>query len=158
MDTPVDVSAYIETCAPTHIARETVAMIIKTESSGNPWAIGVVGGRLVRQPATKEEAVVTAEALKEQGWNYSVGAMQINQSNFARYGLTLSQAFDICENIRVGSAILKECYDRALPKYESEQVALRAALSCYYSGNFSTGFAHGYVKKSLKNAGIPQKD
>ena len=29
----------------------------------------------------------------------------------------------------------------------NEKVALRQALSCYYSGNFDTGFRHGYVRK-----------
>ena len=29
------------------------------------------------------------------------------------------------------------------------QVALRQALSCYYSGNFATGFRHGYVRKVI---------
>jgi type IV secretion system protein VirB1 len=129
-------------------------MIIATESSWNPWAIGVVGGRLVRQPKSLEEALVTAEALREGGWNFSVGAMQVNITNFKKYELSLSQAFIPCDNIRVGSAILNDCFARAKAKSGDEQRALRDALSCYYSGNFLTGYKHGYVQKSLANAGI----
>jgi len=40
-----------------------------------------------------------------------------------------------------------------LPRYGDQQQALRAALSCYYSGNFETGFRHGYVQKVVANAG-----
>ena len=34
-----------------------------------------------------------------------------------------------------------------------DQVALRQALSCYYSGNFATGFRHGYVRKVVVTTG-----
>jgi type IV secretion system protein VirB1 len=34
-----------------------------------------------------------------------------------------------------------------------DQTALRQALSCYYSGNFATGFRHGYVRKVVAAAG-----
>ena len=36
-----------------------------------------------------------------------------------------------------------------------DQVALRQALSCYYSGNFATGFRHGYVRKVVAAAARP---
>jgi type IV secretion system protein VirB1 len=55
-------------------------------------------------------------------------------------------------------AVLTECFDRAQRKSvwaSADQAALRAALSCYYSGNFTTGFRHGYVGKvvaAAKNA------
>lgn len=32
------------------------------------------------------------------------------------------------------------------------QAALRAALSCYYSGNFTTGFSSGYVSRVVASA------
>ncbi len=45
--------------------------------------------------------------------------------------------------------VLAECFDRASGSVSKavDQVALRQALSCYYSGNFDTGFRHGYVHK-----------
>jgi type IV secretion system protein VirB1 len=52
----------------------------------------------------------------------------------------------------VGAQILTDCYGRALKKYRDEQVAIRAALSCYQSGNFSTGFRTGYVGKVVAAA------
>jgi type IV secretion system protein VirB1 len=43
--------------------------------------------------------------------------------------------------------VLGECFERSGPGAEP-QTALRQALSCYYSGNFVTGFRHGYVRES----------
>ncbi|MGT2433926.1 hypothetical protein ACU4HD_43715 [Cupriavidus basilensis] len=56
----------------------------------------MVGGRLVRQPATLEEAVATARSLERQGYNFSVGLGQVNRYNLARFGETLETAFDAC--------------------------------------------------------------
>ena len=50
-----------------------VAMV---ESDANRYAIGVVGGRLLRQPASLEEAIATARSLETQGYNFSVGVAQ----------------------------------------------------------------------------------
>ena len=49
-------------------------------------------------------------------------------------------AFDRCTNLTAGAKIFSECYGRSGNDYGK-------AISCYYSGNFSTGFAHGYVQK-----------
>lgn len=54
--------------------------------------------------------------------------------------------------------VLMECFERAQRKSaraSGDQAALRAALSCYYSGNFSTGFRHGYVGKVVAAASNP---
>jgi type IV secretion system protein VirB1 len=141
-----------ETCAP-RVDRLTLEALVRTESAYNPYAIGVVGGRLVRQPATLEEAVATARSLERQGYNFSVGLGQVNRYNLARFGETIETAFDACRNLRAGGTILAECFARSLPRYGDQQQALRAALSCYYSGNFETGFRHGYVQKVVANAG-----
>ena len=140
------------TCAP-RVDRLTLEALVRTESAYNPYAIGVVGGRLVRQPATLEEAVATAHSLERQGYNFSVGLGQVNRYNLARFGETIETAFDACRNLRAGGTILAECFARSLPRYGDQQQALRAALSCYYSGNFETGFRHGYVQKVVANAG-----
>lgn len=109
------------------------------ESSFNPYAIGVVGGALVRQPRNKAEAVATALALKAGGWNYSMGCRQVNQSNLAKYGLDHESVFDPAKNAKAGSAIYDECLTRAVAKYGNGDLSTRAALSCYYSGNFTRG-------------------
>ena len=130
-------------CAP-QVHADTVRAIVAVESSFNPYAIGVVRGALVRQPRSRTEALATTKALQAGGWNYSVGLGQINAGNFERLGLTAESAFEPCTNLAALQSVLGQCYDRASAAAH-EQAALRRALSCYYSGNFVTGFDHGYV-------------
>lgn len=114
--------------------------VMQVESSRNQFAIGVVGGYLARQPRNMEEALAAVQLLRQEGYNFSVGIAQVNRYNLAPYGLnTYAEAFDVCANLLAGSRILRECYDRAQDWGK--------AFSCYYSGNFVTGFKHGYVQK-----------
>jgi type IV secretion system protein VirB1 len=136
-------------CAP-QVHPDTVRAIVSVESSAHPWAIGVVGGALERQPRHRAEAAATAAALQAAGWNFSLGLGQINVHNLARLGISADAALDPCTNLAALQKVLTECYLRAawpnnLPA--ATQLALRRALSCYYSGNFTTGFQHGYVRK-----------
>lgn len=116
--------------------------VVRVESGFHPYAIGVVGGRLARQPRNLPEAVATARMLEQQGYNFSLGLAQVNRYNLRRHGLgSYEQAFTSCDNLRAGSRILQECYQRAGDWGK--------AFSCYYSGNFTTGFRHGYVQKVM---------
>lgn len=137
-------------CAP-QVHAETARALVSVESAFNPWAIGVVGGALLRQPRNRAEALATAKALKDGGWNFSVGLGQINVGNFERLGLNVESAFEPCANLAAMQTVLAECFDRAngAASKAVHQVALRQALSCYYSGNFATGFRHGYVRKVI---------
>ncbi|MBL8388616.1 MAG: lytic transglycosylase domain-containing protein [Hydrogenophaga sp.] len=147
-------TALVLACAP-QVHPSTAHALVSVESAFNPWAIGVVGGALVRQPQNHAQALATARALQALGHNFSVGLGQINRGNFARLGLTTATAFDPCLNLTAMQAVLAECFERARSDREptrSDQPALRMALSCYYSGNFSTGFRHGYVQRVMAAA------
>ena len=152
-------------CAP-QVHTHTAQALVSVESAFNPWAIGVGGGALVRQPRHRAEALATARALQAAGWNFSVGLGQINVGNFERLGLTLDAAFEPCTNLAAMQSVLAECFERARALAATatatttaatpppvDQTALRQALSCYYSGNFATGFRHGYVRKVVAAAG-----
>jgi type IV secretion system protein VirB1 len=144
----VDIATFLGlalACAP-QVHPDTAQAIVTVESGFNPLAIGVVGGALERQPRTRGEALATVQALSAAGWNYSVGLGQINVANFARLGLTPQSALDPCTSLAAMQSVLGECYERASADTDP-QVALRSALSCYYSGNFSTGVRHGYVMR-----------
>lgn len=153
MDAPTFI-ALVMACAP-QIHPTTAHALVSVESAFNPWAIGVVGGALRRQPNSQSEALATAQQLIVDGRNFSVGLGQINVGNFQRLGLTAQSAFDPCRNLSAMQSVLVECFDRAHSPHENtamRQDALRRALSCYYSGNFSTGFRHGYVQKVVSAA------
>lgn len=135
------------------VAPATMRAIAQVESSMNPYAIGVVNGKLDRQPRTLLEAVATASALQRQGVRFSAGLTQVYVGNWSRLGLDVQSVFQPCVNVRAGSQILRDCYVRASAKNdEGGQVPLRWAISCYYSNNFETGFKEGYVTRVVNAA------
>lgn len=130
-------------CTDLAVPVEVMRHVVRVESGFNPYAIGVVGGRLVRQPRNRAEAIATAKMLEAEGFNFSLGIAQVNRHNLAPYGLdSYERAFDACANLQAGARILAECHGRAMGDWGK-------ALSCYYSGDFATGFRHGYVQKVL---------
>jgi type IV secretion system protein VirB1 len=128
-------------CQDLAVPTDVMHHVVRVESSYNPYAIGVVGGRLARQPNSMAEALATVRMLEEKGYNFSLGLAQVNRYNLAKYGLdSYERAFQTCPNLQAGSRILAECYGRSGGDWGK-------SFSCYYSGNFVTGFRHGYVQK-----------
>ncbi|MDV3514644.1 MULTISPECIES: lytic transglycosylase domain-containing protein [unclassified Stenotrophomonas] len=128
-------------CPEMAVSMDVMQHVINVESSRNPYAIGVVGGALVRQPKSLDEALATVRMLEEKGYNFSVGLAQVNRYNLGKYGLdSYEKAFQQCANLQAGSRILADCYKRSGQDWGK-------SFSCYYSGNFETGFRHGYVQK-----------
>jgi type IV secretion system protein VirB1 len=128
-------------CQNLAVPAEVMQHVVNVESSRNPYAIGVVGGKLVRQPQNLPEAVATVRMLEKNGYNYSLGVAQVNRANLGKYGLdTYEKAFEYCPNLSAGSQILAQCYASASKDWGK-------AFSCYYSGNFTTGYQDGYVQR-----------
>lgn len=146
---PATFLALALACAPL-VDSGTATALVQVESSFNAHAIGVVEGTLDRQPRSRAEAWATARKLQAGGWNFSVGLAQINARNFARLGLTPETALDPCKNLAAMQWLLKDCFDRASARGGAPQHAVRQALSCYYSGNFVTGFRDGYVGRVVR--------
>lgn len=138
-------------CPRLAVPGELMQHVAEIESGGNRFAIGVVGGRLERQPKDLGEAVATARMLELGGYDYSLGIAQINRNNLARYGLeTFEEAFDGCANIAAGARILAECHERSGGDWGK-------AFSCYYSGNFTTGYRDGYVQRIFNSLDRPNE-
>lgn len=128
-------------CQNLAVSAQVMYHVARVESSFNPLAIGVVGGYLIRQPENLPEALATARMLESKGYNFSLGLAQINRYNLDKYGIdSYQKAFEACPNLLAGSRILAECYDRSGRDWGK-------SFSCYYSGNFVTGYRHGYVQK-----------
>lgn len=132
------IATLAQDCAP-RVAPDTMQALLMQESSGNPYAIGVVGSPLASQPITREEAITTAKALIEGGYNISLGLGQINYKNLPGLNMQIEDAFDYCKNVQAADEILSTCFVRATDAGKEGQDALQAALSCYYSNNFTTG-------------------
>ena len=150
---PVDFPALAAQCAPgVHI--NTLSAIVRHESRANPFAIGInaKGVRLPRQPGNKQEAVATANWLKDNGYNFDGGYGQVNVKNLEWLGMSVADLFDPCLNLGGAARVITDCYKRAEGRYSGEQATLHAALSCYNTGNFRDGFSNGYVLKVAANA------
>src|ERR1700694_3211107 len=130
-------------CAP-NVAAPTMMAIVRVESGGNPLALNVNGTRkLARQPHSSVAAIAWSDWLIRNGYSVDLGLAQVNSGNLRRLGVTPEQMFDPCQNLKAGARILTENYVDASQKYGSGQVALRAAISAYNTGNHRDGFANG---------------
>jgi type IV secretion system protein VirB1 len=147
----MDFDAVAARCAPS-VSPSTLRAIASVESSLNPYANGVVGGALQRQPKTLLEGIATVTALRANKSRFSAGIAQIYIGNWAAHGLTAQTVFDPCLNLRAAAEILTDCHTRATRISHDPQAALRKALSCYYANNFTTGFTDGYVQRVVVTA------
>lgn len=137
MLTPATLLALAMKCAVS-VHPDTLSDIARTESGLNPWAVAEIiplkggGSRVVsHMPSSKEDALKIVEEIERKKHRYSVGLMQITSTNFPVHNVTASTMLDPCDNLTVAEKILTDCYQRG--------GTLKRALSCYYSGNFTTG-------------------
>jgi len=127
-------------CAAT-VHPTTAQDVAKTESGYNPYAIAEIVPKSQRKPGdkgvisyfptNKNDALAIVNRIESKQRRYSVGLMQITSTNFAKYGMTAEKLFSPCHNLSVFEKIISDCYLRG--------GSLERALSCYYSGNFTTG-------------------
>lgn len=144
-------AALLQSCSP-NVAPATMIAVIRVESEGEPFKIGVnSGATLQRQPTNATDAIATARGLLRRGANFDAGLMQINSSNFSRLGLTAETVFDPCTNLRAGAVVLADNYGRARDAGHSDP--LRAAISEYNTGSRSRGISNGYVGRVYAAAG-----
>ncbi len=147
----MDFYALALECAP-WVAPQTMAAIVKTESEFKPFAININGGaKLERQPATKEEAIVTSKWLLANNYNIDLGLGQVNSVNLPKTNLSVEDAFDPCKNLAASASILQQNFTSASKRTSDEQAALQAAISAYNTGSFTKGFSNGYVQKVINN-------
>lgn len=144
--------ALASQCAPS-VAPETVLAIIQTESSGEPFALNVNGGRQPARQSSAVDAATTARRFVAAGYSVDLGLGQINSRNMRWLGLTWETVFDPCTNVAALARVLTSNYN-AVKAGRDPQTALRVALSMYNTGSQTRGFRNGYVAKVVGNAGI----
>jgi type IV secretion system protein VirB1 len=146
-------SALLISCS-INVSPSLLQPLIQLESGYNPYSIGVVGSS-VRQPSSLHDFIQTVSDLENKNKNYSIGLTQINIKNLRRFDIPVIDAVEPCNNIKLSSVILKECYK----KYNNN---VGKALSCYYSGNGDTGFKrdvnNSYIERFLSSYENIQKN
>jgi type IV secretion system protein VirB1 len=157
--------ALLNSCAP-HAALNTMLAVATTESDFHPYAISINNPQkladkvglanhaieLARQPNSRLEAVLWMRWLLQRRISVSVGLLQVNTGNAARFRLNPERLFDPCTNIAVGANLLAEAYATQRLASPKNSDALLRALSVYNSGTADFGFNNGYVDRILKNA------
>jgi len=109
----IDLATVMHQCAPS-VAPTVLEAIIRTESSFHPLALHVNGNvRLRSAPKSAAQAAAWSTWLIKQGYSIDMGLMQINSHNLASLNLTTEGAFDPCQNVRAGAALLQSQYARA---------------------------------------------
>ena len=147
----MDLSALMHQCAPS-VAPVVLKAIIRAESSFDPLALHINGkARLRYPPKSVGQAATWSSWLIEHGYSIDLGLMQINSRNLTALNLTPEGAFDPCQNVRAGAALLKAQYARAKQAGSADSKALLQAISAYNTGNFQGGFSNGYVAKVMMN-------
>lgn len=151
----LDIPMYVNQCA-TGVAPVTMQAIIKTESMGNPLALGLNKGfKLQYQPKSDSQAKEWVDYLEKNNYNFDVGLAQINIKNIHKYGYKAVDALDPCINLKMASDILVKNYADARNKSKSDDEALKKAISAYNTGNYKDGFSNGYVQKVINNSDKP---
>lgn len=146
----LDLYALSKQCSP-QVAPITMVTLVKTESRGNPLALGLNGARLKFQPKNESQATAWVKYLDKHGYNFDVGLGQVNIVNIRKYKLTPEQLFNPCINLKISADILTKNYLAARKTTSNSQLALRKALSAYNTGNQYSGFQNDYVTKILYN-------
>ena len=146
---PLPLSTFAQlaaSCAP-HNAVETLAAVARTESGFDPFALHDNTTGRTYHPTTQEDAIASGvELATVERHSVDFGLMQINSGNFARLGLTLSDAFDPCHNLAAADRVLLDGYTAPAPG-EDPQPAVQQAISRYNTGDPARGFANGYVNR-----------
>ncbi|MGN6449054.1 MAG: lytic transglycosylase domain-containing protein [Brucella intermedia] len=137
-------------CSP-QIAVETLAALVSVESGFNPLAIRVNSGfPLADQPATKAEAFETASIMIAGGEDIDLGLAGINSGSLDRLGLSVSDAFNVCLNLKASASLLDGYYRVALEGGATRAQAEKAMLRSYFGhGDVTLGEIVGYDARIL---------
>jgi type IV secretion system protein VirB1 len=147
---PVVFLDLAQQCAP-QVATETLAAIVSVESGFQPFAIRINTDRpLAEQPNTRAEAIETATILISAGQDIDLGLGGINSGNLGRLGLSVSDTFDFCLNLKASAALLDGYYRAALQGGATAAQAETVMLRSYFgTGDASVGEMVGYDRQVL---------
>lgn len=101
-------SELLDRCAPSAPGRELTA-IVRQASSFEPLVIGTGGRKPVSiQPTSKSEAITLATELMVGGQRIRIGLAQIDSADLKRLGVSLSDAFEPCENLKAATQLIRD--------------------------------------------------
>ncbi len=137
----------LQECAP-KVSPVTMSAIVQTESSGKPWVIhdNTTGQSMRFQ--NKAQAVAMSRILLAQGHKLDMGLAQVDSENLGWLGISVTDIFNPCTNLRAAQRILVGAYRKA---GANGVVSLKGAFEAYNSGN--TNGDGRYARTVFRSAG-----
>lgn len=132
-------------CAP-QIAQDTLAAVVSVESGFRPFAIRINSGRAHEdQPRSRAEAIEIASILIADGIDVELGLAGIHSGDLGQLGLSVSDAFNSCLNLKASASLLDAYYQLAVKAGATKRQAETVMLRSYYGrGNPALGEMVGY--------------
>jgi type IV secretion system protein VirB1 len=124
-----------QSCAPM-VQVETLASVVSLESRFQPFAIRINSGSpLSAHPASKAEAIEVATSLIAERNDIQIGLGGLGVEELRKLGLSLSDAFDPCLNLKATATLLDGYYRLALRVGADLRRAETVMLQSYYGRN-----------------------
>ena len=145
-------SQLVMACSVSGLPADLVEAIVMTESSGYVYALSgsYDYSDYFLLPAIQSEAdyaMSVGQASLEHNVNVSVGLMQINSWHIDKMGASIATVIDPCNNVLIGTSILREIIDRVCPSTLNND-CINAALRQYNTGKTKeTAAGNAYVAK-----------
>ena len=112
---------------------EMLASVVSLESRFQPFAIRInTGSPLSAQPASKDEAIAVATSLIAERADIQLGLGGLGVEELRKLGLSLSDAFDPCLNLKATATVLDGYYRLALGVGADPRRAETIMLQSYY--------------------------
>lgn len=147
----MDFIELAQECAP-QVEIGMFAAIAHLASDFKPFAITINGDYpLADQPQTKAEGIETAAALAADGMNISIGLTGLNFEDLPRLGISVSDAFDPCINLKTSGRLLTE-YHAAATQAGSPHPAVEMLRAFFGRGDIESGKNAGYAEQVLEAA------
>jgi type IV secretion system protein VirB1 len=156
-------SQLVMACSVPNLPSAIVNAIVMTESSGYVYALSgsydYSSYYLLPKDAEEAEyAIAVGNASLEHEVNISVGLMQVNSWHMRRMGASVATTIDPCNNILIGSSILKEIVDRACGNTLNDN-CLDESLRQYNTGRTQPSEAgDAYVRKVRANVSTSESN
>lgn len=121
-----------QSCAPM-VQVEMLAGVVSLESKFLPFAIRINSGEpLPSQPSTKAEAIELATSLIADHQDIQIGLGGIGTEELRKLNLSVSDAFDPCQNLKATATLLDGYYRLALHAGAGPAQVEKVMLQSYY--------------------------
>ncbi|UTO28296.1 trwN protein [Bartonella harrusi] len=98
--------------------------------------------------STLKEAIKTSECLEQNRHNFDINWGQFNVRNLKWLGVSFSDVFYPCKDLKVVRTALTHSYEQKTSKYNSERTELQSVINFYNLENFRSGFTGTYIPKT----------